>query len=295
MEKEKVAFIGLGSMGNGIATNILKGGFNLSVWNRIDSPRWENGKILESKGAKLYSDIVEAIKDADIIGMCLTNNQSVRDICEQIYPHVKEGTVIFDCSTTSPGVAQQMSAKFKNKGVFFLDSPVSGGIAGAESGTLTLMIGGEVAAYKKAESVFKSCSSNFNLMGASGAGQSTKLINQLLVAVNQAAVCEAMLMAEKAQLDMEKLYDILITAWGNSFQLQRTAKQYIIPKNFESAARIRLLLKDIGYIQDMAETLGYKAPLTKITADFFVKAKEAGLGEEDLSAVIKIMETENKN
>jgi 3-hydroxyisobutyrate dehydrogenase-like beta-hydroxyacid dehydrogenase len=294
MEKIKVTFLGLGAMGNGIATNILKGGHDLTVWNRPGSARWENGKVLESKGARLCSDIAEAVRDAEIVGMCLTNNEAVKDVCEQIYPHVSKGTVIFDCSTTSPGTAQKMADKFKAKGVFFLDSPVSGGIAGAEAGTLTLMIGGDSEAYKKAEPVIKSCSGSYDLMGPSGAGQSTKLINQMLTAVNQAAACEAMLIAEKAGLDLAKLYDLLITAWGNSTQLQRTVKTYIIPKKFESAACLQLMLKDLGYIKDMADELGYTAPLTEITSAFFNKAKDEGYGKEDLSAIIKIMETDNK-
>lgn len=289
----RVAFLGIGAMGNGIASNILKQGFNLSVWNVKDA-FWKNAENLGKHGATACESIEEAVKDADFIGMSLTSGKIVKIVCEQIYPFVKPGTVVFDCSTTSPGCSIEMQKMFSQKGVDFLDTPVSGGIAGAEAGNLTVMVGGKEEAYKKFEPVLKSFSGYYALMGEIGAGQTTKLINQLLTGVNQATVCEAMLIAEKSGLDLEKLYNLLVTAWGNSKMLERSVMEYIVPKKFESAACLELMLKDLDLTVQMAEDIGYKAPLTEIATGFYRKAKESGIGREDHSAIIKIMEQENQ-
>lgn len=289
----KVTFLGLGGMGSSISQNILKAGFDLCVWNVKDA-FWPNVEKVAAKGAKAYDNIAEAVKDADIIGMSLASEQVVRLVCEDIAPHVKKGAVIFDCSTVSPACAQDMAELFAEKEVDFLDAPVSGGIGGAEAGTLTVMIGGRKEAFTKAEPVIKSFSGYYAYMGASGAGQSTKLINQLLTGVNQATVCEAMLIAARVGLDMEQLHDLLVTAWGNSKMLERSVKEYIIPRKFESMAYLQLMLKDLDLALKMADDLGYAVPLTEVAARFYRQAADEGIGREDHSAIIKIMEKENK-
>lgn len=289
----KVAFLGVGAMGNGIASNILKGGFDLSVWN-VKDDFWKNAEALAEKGAKACESIEDAVKDADVIGMSLTSDKIVKLVCEQAYPFIKPGAVVFDCSTTSPGCSIEMQKLFEQKQVDFIDTPVSGGIGGAEAGTLTVMIGGKKEAVEKFEPVVKSFSGYYAHMGDVGAGQSTKLINQLLTGVNQATVCEAMLIAEKSGLDLEQLYNLLITAWGNSKMLERSVMEYIVPKQFESAACLQLMLKDLNLTIQMAKDLGYDVPLTEVATSFYNKAKESGIGREDHSAIIKIMEVENK-
>jgi len=288
----KVAFLGTGAMGSGISSNILKHGFELSVWNVKDA-FWDNAEKLAEKGAIACEKIEEAVKNADVIGMSLTADKIVKIVCEQAYPFIKSGAVVFDCSTTSPGCSVEMQKLFAEKGIDFLDAPVSGGISGAEAGTLTVMVGGKEEAFKKFEPVVKAFSSYYELMGDIGAGQTTKLINQLLTGVNQATVCEAMLIAEKSGLDMEKLYKLLVTAWGNSKMLERSVMEYIIPKKFESAACLQLMLKDLNLTLQMADDLGYRVPITEVATSFYAKAKESGIGREDHSAIIKIMEQEN--
>ena len=289
----KVAFLGVGAMGTGIASNILKHNFELSVWNVKDS-FWENAEMLAKRGAVACESIEDAVKDADFIGMSLTSEKIVKIVCEQIYPFVKPNTVVFDCSTTSPNFSEEMQKYFEPNGVDFLDSPVSGGVGGAEAGTLTVMIGGKREAFEKLEPVVKSFSAYYAYMGQAGAGQSTKLINQLLTGVNQATVCEAMLIAEKSGLDLQQLYNLLITAWGNSKMLERSVMEYIVPKKFDSAACLELMDKDLMLTMQMADDIGYKVPITEVATRFYGKAKESGLGREDHSAIIKIMEKENK-
>lgn len=286
----KVAFLGTGAMGSGIAANIAAHGFSLRVWNS----HIERAFPLREKGAEICEDLAEAVKDADVIGMCLTADDAVKQVCGKLYPLVKRGSVIFDCSTTSPGCPKEMQAKFAEKGVGFLDAPVSGGIAGANAGTLTVMVGGAEKDFEAAKPVLQAFSSYLERMGGIGAGQTTKLINQLLTGVNQATVCEAMLLAEKAGLDMEKLYALLLTAWGYSKMLERSVKEYIIPKKYESAACLQLMNKDLQLTLQMANQLGYKAPITATAAHFYNAAQENGWGKEDHSAIIKVMEQEDK-
>lgn len=286
----KVAFLGTGAMGSGIAANIAAYGFSLRVWNS----HIERAFPLREKGAEICEDLAEAVKDADVIGMCLTADDAVKQVCGKLYPLVKRGSVIFDCSTTSPGCPKEMQAKFAEKGVGFLDAPVSGGIAGANAGTLTVMVGGAEKDFEAAKPVLQAFSSYLERMGGIGAGQTTKLINQLLTGVNQATVCEAMLLAEKAGLDMEKLYALLLTAWGYSKMLERSVKEYIIPKKYESAACLQLMNKDLRLTLQMANQLGYQAPITATAAHFYNAAQENGWGKEDHSAIIKVMEQEDK-
>lgn len=286
----KVAFLGTGAMGSGIAANIAAHGFSLRVWNS----HIERAFPLREKGAEICEDLAEAVKDADVIGMCLTADDAVKQVCGKLYPLVKRGSVIFDCSTTSPGCPKEMQAKFAEKGVGFLDAPVSGGIAGANAGTLTVMVGGAEKDFEAAKPVLQAFSSYLERMGGIGAGQTTKLINQLLTGVNQATVCEAMLLAEKAGLDMGKLYALLLTAWGYSKMLERSVKEYIIPKKYESAACLQLMNKDLRLTLQMANQLGYKAPITATAAHFYNAAQENGWGKEDHSAIIKVMEQEDK-
>lgn len=286
----KVAFLGTGAMGSGIAANIAAHEFSLRVWNS----HIERAFPLREKGAEICEDLAEAVKDADVIGMCLTADDAVKQVCGKLYPLVKRGSVIFDCSTTSPGCPKEMQAKFAEKGVGFLDAPVSGGIAGANAGTLTVMVGGAEKDFEAAKPVLQAFSSYLERMGGIGAGQTTKLINQLLTGVNQATVCEAMLLAEKAGLDMEKLYALLLTAWGYSKMLERSVKEYIIPKKYESAACLQLMNKDLRLTLQMANQLGYKAPITATAAHFYNAAQENGWGKEDHSAIIKVMEQEDK-
>lgn len=288
----KIAWLGTGSMGTGIASNIVKAGFDTWIWN-LQDPCWSNVLKLEEMGGHACPDLADAVRDADFIGMSLTADDPVRQVCRSILEYVKEGSIVFDCSTISPVCAREMNDLFAGRGVNYLDTPVSGGIEGAQAGTLTLMIGGDEAAYKKVSPVLDAVSSMHTYMGPSGCGQETKLLNQILTAINQAAVCEAMMLAKKTNLNLDRLYHVLSHSWGRSAMLERSVEKYIIPEQYESAARIFLLLKDLRLAIDMAKDMKVKIPITEITTSFFEGADESGMGREDHAAIIKIMEQKN--
>ena len=286
----KVTFLGVGAMGYGIAANIASHGLDLTVWNR----HIERALPLQEKGAKICADLAEAVRDADVIGMCVIADPEVKELCAAIYPHVKSGAVVFDCTTASPGCSQEMEKLFAEKGVAFLDSPVSGGRAGAEAGTLAVMVGGDKAAFEKAKPVFETFSGCLEHMGPSGAGESTKLINQILTAANQTAVCEAMMLAERVGLDLNQLYGLLRTAWGSSRMLERSVEPYIIPKNYDSASCLYLMAKDLRLALKMAEDAECDLAVTRTSHHYFQSAEDAGWGKQDMAAIIKIMEQENE-
>ena len=284
----RAAFIGLGAMGTGIASNILKTGCTLSVWNKKDRC-YPNLEILRKMGAVPCEDIGGAVAGAEIIGMSLTNDQAVAEVCRQLPPYISEGAVICDFSTVSPRTSKEMNAFFSEIGVFYLDTPVSGGIQGANEGSLSVMVGGDYSGFQKAEPIIRSVSSKYEYFGDSGSGAAAKLINQLLTAANQAIVCETMLLAMKSGLDMQKLYDMLVVSWGNSKMLERSVKQYIIPGQYESSACIELMDKDLKLARRMADDFGLDMPISGIVRDLFQRAAEEGLGRQDHSAIIKIM------
>ncbi len=285
----KVTFLGVGDMGFGIASNIAAHGFDLTVWNR----HIQRALPLGEKGAKVCEDLAEAVRDADAVGMCVIADPDVKELCESIYPYVKQGAVVFDCTTASPGCAQEMAKLFAEKGVSFLDTPVSGGKAGADAGTLAVMAGGEREAFDAVRPVLESFAGCLEYMGPSGAGKSTKLINQLLVAANQTAVCEAMMLAERAGLDLEQVYGVLRTAWGSSRMLERSVEPFIIPKNYDGGNCLYQLAKDLRLTLKMAEDIGCDLSVTRTSHRYYQTAEDAGWGRQDIAAIIKIMEQEN--
>lgn len=289
----KISFLGTGAMGSGIASNILKAGYDLTVWNLKDAS-WNNVLALEEKGAKACENLRDAVKDADLIGISLTADAALRSVCGQIFPFVPSGCILFDCSTVSPRCSQEMQKLFLERGAYFLDTPVSGGIEGASSGTLTVMAGGDEGAYGKALPVIRSFSSFCSYMGPSGSGEAAKLINQLLAGVNQAVVCEAMTIAEYFGLNMKLLYDVLTNSWGSSRMLERSVMKYIVPRNFESAACLQLMLKDLNLTLEMSRDAGYSIPITETATKFYRRATDKGMGKSDHSAIIQVMEEENK-
>ena len=285
----QIAFLGLGSMGSGIASNIQKTGLVLNVWNKKDRC-YPNVELLQKMGAVSCADIAAAVSGADVIGMSLTDDQAVRDVSAEVLPNVRDGAVICDFSTVSPRTSKEMHAVFAGAGVSYLDTPVSGGIQGANEGTLSVMVGGDYAGFQKAEPILKSVSSKYEYFGQSGSGSVAKLINQLLAAANQAIVCEAMLLAKKSGLDMQKLYDMLIVSWGNSKMLERSVTKYIIPDEYESSACIELMDKDLKLTRQMADDFSMQIPIGEIVGVFFQKAVAKGLGRQDHAAIIKVMD-----
>jgi 3-hydroxyisobutyrate dehydrogenase-like beta-hydroxyacid dehydrogenase len=280
-------------MGKGMAANILKGGFEIIVWNRKDEC-YANVEEIVAQGAKTTETLGESVEGADVVALSLTSDAAVRAVVAEMYDNLKPGAIVIDHSTASPKLAKELAEKLAAAGVFFLDAPVSGGAGGALQGTLAIMIGGKKEAFEKALPVLKTMGTNVVYMGPTGSGHVTKLINQMLTGVNQAIVCEAMLIGEKAGLNLQELLNVLVNAWGNSRMLERSVPEYIIPKKYESAACLELMAKDFSLASQMAEDLGYKIPLTELGRHYYQSAKDQGYGKMDHCYIIELMKEENK-
>lgn len=286
-----ILFIGIGEMGFGMAENLLKKNGALTIWNRTkDKPHVLN---LIEQGAALAPELGEAVAKAEFICFNLTSDAAVRAVALEVQPALREGAVLLDFSTISPNTAVEIADFYLQKQAFYLDCPVSGGSAGAKAATLAMMAGGDEAAFQKALPLLNMCGNNIQHMGPSGSGQKAKLINQLLTWVNQAAVCEAMLLAEKSGINLESLNKVLLTSWGRSWMLERSVARYIIPRDFESPSGVELMVKDYNLILEMAEEAGCAVPIAVEAKRPYDQAIAEGLAKKDPSVIIEVMEKNN--
>ena len=280
-------FIGIGEMGFGMAKNILLKNKSLVIWNRTkDKPHVNE---LMAMGAQFAENIGRAVSSADFVCFNLTEDKAVRAVAQTVVPYINKDTVILDFSTVSPDTAIGVNEMFNNAGAFYLDCPVSGGSAGAEAGTLTIMAGGEKHAFERAMPLLNMCGKNIQYMGPSGSGQKAKLINQLMTWVNQAVVCEGMLLAERAGIDLTALYKALSTSWGRSWMLERSVEKYIIPGNFDAQSGLELMVKDFNLISDMAMKSECDIPIAAKAKEIYDQAMDEGLAKKDPSVIIEVM------
>lgn len=252
---EKLAYVGIGIMGGGMAANLAKKGHSCSVWNRSqESP---NLKRALDAGCSNAESIAEAVNDADIIFTCLSEEKDLDEIIlgkDGIADHAKKGAIIVDMATTGPECSKKFAAKLKEKDLLFLDAPVSGGDVGAREGTLTIMVGGDKEAYEKTLPYFECMGKSVRLCGPHGAGQAVKLCNQVLCAVNLVAVCEAFALADKMEIDRQMIVDICgagaAASWALSTLGPRIAKEDLAP-----GFRLGHMLKDLNLVKDSSQDL----------------------------------------
>lgn len=285
----KVGFIGLGVMGKNMAANVLKGDYKLKVYDVVESVVAE----FKEKGAEVGSSPADASKDCDIIMTSLPNSQIVETVIlgkNGVLEGAKEGAIIVDLSSITPKTIQSISKKCSDKGVEVIDAPVSGGVAGAEAGTLTIMVGGKQEALEKVMPVLECVGKKINHVGEVGAGDTVKLVNNLLLGVNMVACAEAMALGTKAGIKPEVLYEIISQSSGSSYALKAKYEKYIAKGNFEPGFMIDLQYKDLQLAVSTAKDL--KAPLFMGNAaqQMFETARAEGLGRKDISAVINVYE-----
>ena len=287
----KILFVGIGEMGAGMAENILKKNGALTIWNRTkDKPHVLS---LIEQGAAMAPELGAAVAQAEFICFNLTSDTAVRAVAPEIQASIREGTVLMDFSTISPNTAAEIASFYLEKKAYYLDCPVSGGSVGAKAGTLAIMGGGDEAAFNRAIPLLEMCGNNIQYMGPSGLGQKAKLINQMLTWVNQAVVCEAMLLARQVGINLESLNKVLLTSWGRSWMLERSVARYIIPQNFESPSGVELMVKDYNLMLEMAKEAGCGMPIATVAKRPYDQAMAEGLAKKDPSIIIEVMERNN--
>ena len=287
----KIAYLGMGNMGVRMAPNLYKAGFGISVWARYQGNSWCNVEKLAQQGIKGCQTIEEAVKGARIIGTCVTNDQAVIEVVTAALPCLEPGTILLDHSTIAPETARHLAEKYKEKDCSFLDCPFSGGESGAEAGTLTVMVGGDRKSFEFCKEYFDAISRYAIYMGESGCGSITKLLNQHMAGINQAVVCEAIIMAKRANIDLESLYTIINNSWGRSFAFERIVIERLLHDDFyPTYAPSEMMNKDLHHVLELAESLSYNAKFAHLASEYFQKNVDEGRGKWDHSSIIKCME-----
>ena len=217
-------------------------------------------------------------------------NLSVLERPEGLVENMKAGGCIFVCSTLAPTQAKELAGIAEKNGIRLLDSPISGGVEGAKAGTLSIMTGGDEKALEEHREALEAMGSNiYHFGGVVGAGETAKSINQLLVAVNNAATAEAMMLAAKAGLDLKKVFNLISNSAGNSWIFQHRAMR-MIERDFEPRGVLKILLKDSTIVKDAADSLDLVLPLANIAQQLFQAGVNNGWGDDDDSAVVKVLE-----
>ncbi|MEC7150641.1 MAG: NAD(P)-dependent oxidoreductase [Pseudomonadota bacterium] len=282
----KVAFIGLGVMGYPMAGYISKAGHNVTVYNRTKSKaeKW----IKEYKG-NLAETPMEAAKDCDYIFTCVGNDNDLREVTlgdKGLFKATKKGSIYIDNTTASANIARELYKEAKAKEFDFLDAPISGGQAGAEGGTLTVMVGGDEKPFKKAEPVINCYSKKIKLLGPSGSGQLTKMVNQICIAGLVQGLSEAINFGMNAGLNMHDVIEVISKGAAQSWQMDNRHKTMIEDK-FNYGFAVDWMRKDLKIAMDEAKKNNSPLPITKIIDEYYAEVQKMGGQRWDTSSLIK--------
>lgn len=284
----KIGFIGLGIMGKPMAKNLLKAGYPLIVYDIVKEAVDE----LTAAGAEQGSSPKDIAQKTDLIITMLPNSPQVKDVVlgeNGIIEGVKAGTIVVDMSSIAPLASQEIAAKLKEAGAIMLDAPVSGGEPKAIDGTLSIMVGGPEDAFKQVEDVLKIMGSSAVLIGEVGSGNVTKLANQIIVALNIAAMSEAMVLATKAGVNPEKVYQAIRGGLAGSTVLDAKVP-LVLDRNFKPGFRIELHIKDLKNAMDTAHGVDVPVPLTSQVLEMMQAMKVDGKAGNDHGGLVQFYE-----
>ena len=283
---KKVAFLGLGVMGFPMAGHLSKAGHAVTVYNRslAKAQAW----VAEFGGAAQATPR-EAAAGADIVFCCVGNDDDLRSVtlgADGAFAGMAPGAAFVDHTTASADVARELNAAAKAQGLAFVDAPVSGGQAGAQNGLLTVMCGGDASAFYAAQPVGMAFSRAFTLMGESGAGQLTKMVNQICIAGLVQGLSEAIAFGQKAGLDMNQVLDVIGKGAAQSWQLDNRGKTMVADK-FDFGFAVDWMRKDLGLVLDEAKRNGARLPVTALVDQFYADVQAMGGNRLDTSSLIK--------
>ena len=284
---QKVAFLGLGVMGYPMAGHLATAGQQVSVYNRTAAK--SAAFCAEFAGSTHGLTPKAAVKDADIVFCCVGNDADLRSVVlgpEGALAGMKAGAIFVDHTTASADVARELYAAAKVLGLHFVDAPVSGGQAGAQNGALTVMCGGDAAAFDAVKPAGMAFSKAFTLMGASGAGQLTKMVNQICIAGLVQGLSEAVAFGQKAGLDVNQVLDVIGKGAAQSWQLDNRGKTMVADK-FDFGFAVDWMRKDLGLVLDEAKRNGARLPVTALVDQFYADVQALGGQRWDTSSLIK--------
>lgn len=284
---KKIGFIGLGIMGGPMAAHLQKAGYEVTGFNRSRS----YDSLIEAGGRGAES-IAEAVRDADVVAVMVPDSPDVREVLEGpdgVFAHLKQGALIVDFSSIRPDVARDLAGTANELGFQMLDAPVSGGEAGAIGATLSIMVGGESDAFTQMKPLLDVVGKTIVHVGPSGAGQTVKAANQLMVAVHIQALSEAILFLEAYGVDLPAAVEVLGGGLAGSAVLNQKSSK-ILEREFAPGFRLRLHNKDMGIVTAAAREAGVPIPVGSLVAQFIASANARGDGDLDHSALFRVAE-----
>jgi 2-hydroxy-3-oxopropionate reductase len=281
-----VGFVGLGTMGREMALNLLKAGFAVCAYD----VRKEAIDDLVAQGATGAQSLAGAARDADIIISMLPDTPQVEEIVYGeggLLSAPPRGRLVVDMSTISPVTVRRMHTDLKAAGVTFLDAPVSGGPVGAKNASLSIMAGGDKDAFLRAEPFFRAMGTTITHVGEAGAGQTVKLCNQLVCAINLQAICEALALGRASGVDLDQLRNVLLGGSAASWMLDKLGPA-MIAGDVSAGFRIDLMLKDLRLVQEQALSLSVPLPGTALVTSQYVEARAHGEGMNGNQALFRV-------
>jgi 3-hydroxyisobutyrate dehydrogenase-like beta-hydroxyacid dehydrogenase len=281
----KVAFIGLGVMGFPMAGHLASRGHEVTVFNR--TPARADAWIKMHKG-QVARTPAAAAEGAEFVFTCVGKDDDLYQVtlgAEGAFSTMRPGSILIDNTTASADAARQLDKAAKDRGIHFLDAPVSGGQAGAENARLTVMVGGDQGAYERAAPVISSYALAVQRMGPAGAGQLTKMVNQICVAGLVQALAEGLAFAENAGLDGQQVLDAISKGAAGSWQMENRGKT-MLQRKFDFGFAVDLMRKDLAICFDEAKRNGSQLPVTQLVDSFYSKIQEQGGGKFDTSSLM---------
>jgi len=289
MEIQNVTFIGLGVMGYNMAGHLKKNNFNTTVYNRTSSvsKKWVNEFGGESKTTP-----GDASSNADIVCICVGRDEDLISVMEGndgVINHIKDNTIIIDHTTASADIARKYYQLGKESNFSFLDAPVSGGQAGAENGILSVMVGGDQDQFDNAKSVMSAYGKTIELIGNAGSGQLAKMINQICIAGLVQGLSEAMAFGKKANLDMEKVLQVISKGAAQSWQMENRYKT-MLRGEYEFGFAVDWMRKDLSICFNEAKKNGASLPVTKIVDKYYEEVQNNGGSRYDTSSLMTLVD-----
>ncbi|MBA2877776.1 NAD(P)-dependent oxidoreductase [Anoxybacillus ayderensis] len=282
---QTIGFIGLGVMGKSMARNLLRAGYSLVVYTRTK----EKAEDILAEGAVWKDAVKDVAKAADVVMTMVGEPHDVEHVYfgdDGILANAKRGTYVIDFTTSKPSLAVRIHEAAKEKGIFALDAPVSGGDIGARDGTLSIMVGGDKEAFSACMPLLSHLGKNIVWQGEAGAGQHTKMCNQIAIATNMIGVCEALVYAEKAGLDPERVLRSISQGAASSWSLSNLAPR-MLAGDFAPGFYVKHFIKDMGIALAEAETLGLSLPGLKLAKQLYESLAERGEEQSGTQALYK--------
>ncbi len=283
-----VGFLGLGIMGEGMARNLLGAGFPLTVWNRT-APK---SAALAKEGATLGRGPADVAERSDIVFVCVSDTPDVEEVVlgpGGVLVGARAGSLVVDMSTISPATTREISRRLGEGSVHMLDAPVSGGSEGARKGTLSIMVGGDADQVERAMPAFRAMGKTITHVGPVGAGQTVKLVNQIVVVVNMLAAAEGLLFAEASGVDLTKTLEAITEGAAGSWMLQNRGPQ-VVARDWRPGFMVDLQQKDLRLALEAADELGVPLLGTGLVFQLYRTLQQAGLGREGNHALAKALE-----